>query len=158
MTNPTEKSRPGIDAVVYALQEKGDVDFQTVGLTMEPGGYVKHLVLVHLTNFCPDSQEKPFQERETGGEEGEEEESRSFNLKTQGANGARVPASHPCRGAREGGGEQEDGHWEGSGVAGGGGVASEEGKWRECGGRESHPDVFEESMVQEFAGLWEDSD
>jgi SAM-dependent methyltransferase len=127
MINATEKSRPGIDAVVYALQEKGDVDFQTIALAMEPGGYIKHFALVHMTNFSTGSQE--------------------------------------VEGVKGGGIQEGDGEKLGptDRLGGGGGEDGEDGEGGGGGGRggqkaQGHSDMFEESMVDEFAGMWEDSD
>ena len=38
--------------MIYALQERGNVQFETVALTMEPQGYHKDILIVHMRNFA----------------------------------------------------------------------------------------------------------
>ena len=105
LTNPTEKGRPGIDQVIYALQERGDVTHETVAITMEPEGYQKEIIIVHMRNYSP-AQITP----------------------------AETVKEHVTL--------DEEEVWEGPG----GCVEGE------------HPDIFDDALVDEFAGMFEDSD
>lgn len=50
LINPPETCRPGVDGVIYALQELGDVAMKVIQITMM-GLYQKELILVHLTGY-----------------------------------------------------------------------------------------------------------
>lgn len=56
IVNPPEPGRPGMDKLIYALGEHGDVETQTTQITMATMGdagnsYQKKLMMVHLANF-----------------------------------------------------------------------------------------------------------
>lgn len=119
LTNPTEKGRPGIDKVIYALQERGDVQFETVVLTMEPKGYHKDILIIHMRNFVSANQDVAASHDDGDVPRALAEACASTAVSGRGAGGD---------GGDEGGGKGE------------------------------HPDMFDESLVDEFAGLFEDSD
>jgi 2-polyprenyl-3-methyl-5-hydroxy-6-metoxy-1,4-benzoquinol methylase len=57
LINPPETSRPGVDQVIYALQERGVVEIKEVHITMA-ALYHKELCMIHLTDFDrPDDAE-----------------------------------------------------------------------------------------------------
>ena len=147
--------------VIYALQERGDVQIETVALTMEPQGYHLDMHIVHMRNYrsashdvansrvslppahyhhphplsalCRPSHLLPPRPL-----------SRTALLLVTECS-TRVQDDQDLQRATA-----EAGSWTASSGRDAGGDGG--------GGRDGHPDTFDESMVDEFAGLFQDSD
>ena len=151
--------RTPIIQVIYALQERGNVQFETVALTMEPQGYHKDILIVHMRNFTsayPDVAAShvslpttpplplpcahllpppPPAFPHTHLLHHRDHPPATLHLLTECVTREQVDENLQKQMAA--GGEDDTG-----------GRAA----------RGEHPDMFDESMVDEFAGLFEDSD